>query len=90
MAGPDAACRRAVAAGERGATRIADRVVAKIASQAAREALAELPAGRACRRTPRSSCATDRARRRASSLELGYPSDIGGQCARCVVMSPSG
>ena len=33
-------------AGERGATRIADRVVAKIAAQAAREALAGVPPGR--------------------------------------------
>ncbi len=39
----------AVEAAERGATRIADRVVAKIAAQAAREALNPLPAGR---RTP--------------------------------------
>lgn len=43
----------AVPPGERGATRIADRVVAKIATQAAREALAGLPRTR-YRRTPRS------------------------------------
>jgi uncharacterized alkaline shock family protein YloU len=79
-----------VAARERGATRIADRVVAKIASQAAREALPPLPAdavpphatvvvrrqstGGGADGTP-----THSARVRVS-LELGYPSDIGAQC----------
>jgi uncharacterized alkaline shock family protein YloU len=51
--------------GERGATRIADRVVAKIASQAAREAVGTLPPG------------ADHVR---VQLELGYPCDIGARC----------
>ncbi|WP_405766548.1 hypothetical protein [Streptomyces sp. NBC_01538] len=65
--------------GERGATRIADRVLAKIASQAAREALAELPPDAV---PPHATVVVhhDRARVRVS-LELPYPSDIGGQCA---------
>ncbi|UUU21044.1 Asp23/Gls24 family envelope stress response protein [Streptomyces sp. DSM 40750] len=82
---------KAVAPGERGATRIADRVVAKIASQAAREAL-ESPTPDAApphatvvvrpHARPRSSegTPTETARIRVS-LELPYPSDIGGQCA---------
>lgn len=65
--------------GERGATRIADRVVAKIAAQAAREALAGLPPDAV---PPHATVVVhhDRARVRVS-LELPYPSDIGGQCA---------
>ncbi|OXY99516.1 hypothetical protein [Streptomyces diastatochromogenes] len=77
--------------GERGATRIADRVVAKIAAQAAREALAPLPAGAAPPHATvvvhphsrlRSSGGTpiDTARVRVV-LELGYPCDIGARCA---------
>ncbi|MEW2118239.1 hypothetical protein AB0945_24215 [Streptomyces sp. NPDC005474] len=64
---------------ERGATRIADRVLSKIASQAAREALAELPPDAV---PPHATVVVhhDRARVRVS-LELPYPSDIGGQCA---------
>ncbi|GAA1368244.1 Asp23/Gls24 family envelope stress response protein [Streptomyces beijiangensis] len=68
-----------VAPADRGATRIADRVVSKIAAQAAREALdGAVPDGGA---PPRASVTVqdDRARVRVS-LELGYPSDIGGQC----------
>ncbi|MGW2227524.1 hypothetical protein [Streptomyces formicae] len=67
-----------VAPGERGATRIADRVVAKIAARAAREALAAVPADGA---PPHAtvSVSHDTARVRIS-LELDYPSDIGGQC----------
>ncbi|MFF4184340.1 iron-sulfur cluster assembly protein [Streptomyces sp. NPDC001691] len=63
---------------ERGATRIADRVVAKIAAQAAREALDGIPEGGA----PPHAAVTvhqDSARVRVS-VELGYPGDLGGQC----------
>lgn len=79
-------------AGGRGATRIVDRVVAKIAAMAAQETLRACPQrspltwGQASR--PRASV---RIRRSASGdpgevrvrlgLELGYPSDIGAQCA---------
>jgi uncharacterized alkaline shock family protein YloU len=79
-----------VAAAERGATRIADRVVAKIASRAAREALPPLPsdavpphatvvvrrqsAGGGADGTPTHSAQV------RVSLELGYPTDIGAQC----------
>ncbi|MFS8204572.1 hypothetical protein ACLVWQ_38600 [Streptomyces sp. CWNU-52B] len=68
----------AVAPGERGATRIADRVVAKIAAQAAREALVVLPPEAA---PPHATVVVrhDLARVRVS-LELDYPSDIGGRC----------
>ncbi|GHE10117.1 Asp23/Gls24 family envelope stress response protein [Streptomyces alanosinicus] len=74
--------------GERGATRIADRVVAKIAAQAAREALPPLPADAALPHTtvvvsrPRASgtAAPDTARV-SVHLELGYPCDIGTHCA---------
>lgn len=64
---------------ERGATLIADRVVAKVASQAAREALGELPEGAS---TPHANVVVrhDTARVRVD-LELGYPSDIGARCA---------
>ncbi|MFF4351844.1 Asp23/Gls24 family envelope stress response protein [Streptomyces sp. NPDC001530] len=67
-----------VAAAERGATRIADRVVAKIAAQAAREALVTLPPDAM---PPHASVVVhhDSARVRVS-VELDYPSDIGGQC----------
>ncbi|MEU6664173.1 Asp23/Gls24 family envelope stress response protein [Streptomyces sp. NPDC046821] len=81
-----------VAPAERGATRIADRVVAKIAAQAAREALPAVPADRA---RPHATVAVlsrsiDTARpdgtpvaaaRVRISLELDYPVDIGAQCA---------
>ncbi|MVO86829.1 hypothetical protein GPA10_19215 [Streptomyces sp. p1417] len=67
-----------VAPGERGATRIADRVVAKIAARAAREALPALPTEAA---PPH---ATVGVRQNSAhvrvSLELDYPSDIGRQC----------
>jgi uncharacterized alkaline shock family protein YloU len=70
--------RGSVAAAERGATTIADRVVAKIAARAAREALDEVPEGGA---PPRATVTVhhDVARVRVT-LELDYPSDIGGQC----------
>jgi uncharacterized alkaline shock family protein YloU len=68
----------AVEAAERGATRIADRVVAKIAAQAAREALGPLPPDAA---PPHATVVVhhDSARVRVH-LELDYPSDIGGRC----------
>ncbi|MER5914748.1 hypothetical protein ABT124_30835 [Streptomyces sp. NPDC001982] len=65
--------------GERGATRIADRVVAKVAAQAAREVLGLLPEEAAL---PHATVVThhDTARVRVH-LELDYPSDIGARCA---------
>ncbi|MEU5422786.1 Asp23/Gls24 family envelope stress response protein [Streptomyces sp. NPDC001407] len=73
-------------AAERGATHIADRVVAKIASQAAREALRGTEPGAGDpegedRRPPYATVAVrdDSARVRVS-VELGYPSDIRAQC----------
>ncbi|MEU0964139.1 hypothetical protein ABZ357_01380 [Streptomyces sp. NPDC005917] len=69
----------AVAPGERGAIRIADRVVAKIAAQAAREVVGPLPKDAV---PPHATVAVshDTARVRVH-LELGYPSDIGARCA---------
>jgi uncharacterized alkaline shock family protein YloU len=81
-----------VAPGERGATRIADRVVAKIAAQAAREAVGPLPEDAA---PPHATvvvrpASTESARTRGTAtasarirvhLELDYPTDIGGRCA---------
>ncbi|MGW2559604.1 hypothetical protein ACWCXB_10245 [Streptomyces sp. NPDC001514] len=69
---------KGIEAPERGATTIADRVVAKIAAQAAREALAHLPEGG---EAPHATVTVhhDHARVRIS-LELEYPSDIGEQC----------
>lgn len=78
---------------ERGATRIADRVVAKIASQAAREVLRGMPRAdlvpgerlprsaasvRPPGRTPGSGPGTARVR---LYLELGYPADLREVCA---------
>ncbi|MGX1884109.1 hypothetical protein [Streptomyces sp. NPDC055287] len=67
-----------IEAAGRGATRIADRVVAKIAAQSAREALGKVPEGG---KAPHATVTVhhDRARVRIV-LELGYPCDIGGQC----------
>ncbi|MFF9816515.1 Asp23/Gls24 family envelope stress response protein [Streptomyces sp. NPDC014006] len=91
----------------RGATTVADRVVAKIASRVAREALSRfhesaghVPPGR---RTPHVTTSVRRAPERRTAgrdgesaagrpaalgearlhitVELGYPSDIGAQCA---------
>ncbi|MFD7237972.1 hypothetical protein ACFWAT_22035 [Streptomyces syringium] len=64
---------------ERGATHIADRVVAKIASQAAREALSAAAAD--AHAPPHASVVVrdDSARVRVF-VELGYPCDIGAQC----------
>lgn len=65
--------------GERGATRIADRVVAKIAAQAAREALPPLPADAAA---PHATVVVHQGTARLRvHLELGYPCDIGAHCA---------
>ncbi|GAA3307083.1 hypothetical protein GCM10020295_65000 [Streptomyces cinereospinus] len=81
-----------VPAGERGRTTIADRVVAKVAAQAAGEALGRLRGTRPAR-APRSSSApqaagpgapgrpVDTARVRVH-LELDYPGDIGSRCGR--------
>ncbi|AYG83684.1 hypothetical protein DWB77_05882 [Streptomyces hundungensis] len=63
---------------ERGATRIADRVVAKIAARAAREALDHVPENGA---PPRASVTVHHDSARVHvSVELGYPGDLGGQC----------
>ena len=103
----EADLRPGIPRGERGAITIADRVVAKIASRVAREALSRftesvghVPPGR---RTPRVTTSVRRAPERQSAgrdgesaagrqaaigearlriaVELGYPSDIGAQCA---------
>jgi uncharacterized alkaline shock family protein YloU len=65
--------------GLRGATRIADRVVAEIASPAAREAVGELPPDTA---PPHADVVVhhDLARVRVP-LGLGCPCDIGARCA---------
>jgi uncharacterized alkaline shock family protein YloU len=69
-----------VPAAERGETRFADRVVARIAAQGAREALQFLPADAV------PPYATVNLHQDAGTvrvdvgLELAYPSDIGGQC----------
>jgi uncharacterized alkaline shock family protein YloU len=81
-----------VPAGDRGALRIADRVVAKIASQAAREATGKLPEAAA---TPHANVVVlPHSRLRSSGgtpmetarvriqLELDYPTDIGARCAQ--------
>ncbi|MEU8888422.1 hypothetical protein [Streptomyces sp. NPDC048442] len=71
--------RAVVPAAERGATRIADRVVAKIAARAAREVLDAPPEGG---RAPHAEVTVHGPAARVwIGLELGYPSDIGGQCA---------
>ncbi|QYX78595.1 Asp23/Gls24 family envelope stress response protein [Streptomyces akebiae] len=99
--------RPGVPRGERGATAVTDRVVAKIAARVAREALSRFTesAGRVPpgHRTPQVTTAVRRAPERTSAgrdaesaagrqavlgearmritVELGYPSDIGAQCA---------
>ncbi|WP_086772466.1 Asp23/Gls24 family envelope stress response protein [Streptomyces bobili] len=80
----------AVPPGERGATRIADRVVAKIAAQAAREAVGPLPPDaarphatvvvRPHSRPPSSGGTPVDAAHIRVHLELGYPTDIGPRC----------
>ncbi|MFI9200997.1 Asp23/Gls24 family envelope stress response protein [Streptomyces sp. NPDC053048] len=70
---------RAVEPAERGATRIADRVVAKIAAQAAREALGEPSA--TDHEPPHASVTVhDGSARIGVWVELGYPTDIGARC----------
>lgn len=66
---------------DRGSTRIADRVVAKIASWVAREALAGPDTGGPAA-APHATVTVhhDVARVRVS-VELPYPADLGGQCA---------
>ncbi|MFF9510956.1 Asp23/Gls24 family envelope stress response protein [Streptomyces sp. NPDC014724] len=103
----DADRRSGIPAGERGAIAVADRVVAKIASHVAREALgrftesaSHVPPGRQMPRATASvrlapeqddvgrgrvpaesrSVVLGEARMRIA-VELGYPSDIGAQCA---------
>ncbi|MFG3344615.1 Asp23/Gls24 family envelope stress response protein [Streptomyces sp. NPDC048018] len=67
-----------VGAATRGATTIADRVVAKIAAQAAREALDALPKEGSA---PHATVVVHRdVARVAVTLELDYPADIGRQC----------
>ncbi|MFD3488117.1 MULTISPECIES: hypothetical protein [unclassified Streptomyces] len=67
-----------VTAPERGATTIADRVVAKIAAQAAREALGGVPEGGAA---PHAGVLVNHGVARVRiGVELDYPSDIGAQC----------
>ncbi len=82
-----------VPAAERGATRITDRVIGKIASRAAREALDAVPevsrAPRGLYRDPRATATVHRppdgdgsngeARVRVA-IELPYPCDIGARC----------
>ncbi|MFI8234425.1 Asp23/Gls24 family envelope stress response protein [Streptomyces sp. NPDC085900] len=71
--------RGAVAPGERGATRITDRVVAKIAAQAARERLGDQSKGTA---SPHATVVVHHGTVRVRlHLELDYPCDIGARCA---------
>jgi uncharacterized alkaline shock family protein YloU len=67
------------AAGERGSLRIADRVVAKIASRAAREALADAPRAEHVPSDAKPGATVVVRRGKAYvrlSVELGYPNDI--------------
>ncbi|MFE3162397.1 hypothetical protein [Streptomyces sp. NPDC059224] len=65
--------------GDRGAVRIADRVVAKIAAQAAREVLGPLPKDAV---PPHATVVVHHGTARVRvHLELDYPSDIGARCA---------
>ncbi|EKX64298.1 Asp23/Gls24 family envelope stress response protein [Streptomyces ipomoeae] len=99
--------RPGIASGQRGAIAVADRVVAKIASHVAREALSRFPESVGHvppgGRTPRVTTSVRRAPERQTAgrdgesaagrqaalgearlritVELGYPSDIGAQCA---------
>ena len=67
-----------VAPGERGALRIADRVVAKIASRAALEAVGTLPPDAA---PPHATVVVHHGSARVRvQAELDYPGDIGGRC----------
>lgn len=69
-----------------GTTTVLERVVAKVAVQAAREALRTAPAASkvppGARYWPRASASVRESAARVRVLvELGYPSDIGAQCA---------
>ncbi|MFF2527067.1 Asp23/Gls24 family envelope stress response protein [Streptomyces liangshanensis] len=67
-----------VVAAERGVTTIADRVVAKIAARAAREALDRVPEGG---EAPHASVTLHHGAARVRvGVELDYPSDIGARC----------
>ncbi|HET9379460.1 MAG TPA: Asp23/Gls24 family envelope stress response protein [Streptomyces sp.] len=76
----------AVPPGERGATRIADRVVAKVASRAAREALGAPPPdgsppyATVSVRSRAGDGPAGRAARVRVHVELAYPCDIGARC----------
>ncbi|MER6998375.1 hypothetical protein [Streptomyces sp. NPDC000410] len=75
---PVAALPVPIPAAERGATTIADRVVAKIATRAAREALEHVPEGGA---EPHAAVTVHHGHVRVRvGLELDYPCDIGAQC----------
>ncbi|MEE4541412.1 Asp23/Gls24 family envelope stress response protein [Streptomyces sp. V4-01] len=72
-------------AGERGSLRVSDRVIAKIAAQAAGEVLVESPGAELVPKdaTPHASVAVRRNHARLRlTLELGYPVDIGAVCGR--------
>ena len=71
---------------QRGSTTVVERVVAKVAVQAAREALRSTPAALQVppgpAHWPRAAARVrDGVARVRILLELGYPSDIGAQCA---------
>ncbi|MER7055870.1 MULTISPECIES: hypothetical protein [unclassified Streptomyces] len=72
--------RAVVPPGERGATRIADRVVAKVAARAAREAVGPLHP-EAARPYATVVVHHDTAHVRIH-LELDYPCDVGARCGR--------
>lgn len=68
---------------ERGSLRLADRVLAKIASQAAREALADAPGREYVPRGARPQAGVSVHREQVYvrlSVELGYPVDIAAVC----------
>ena len=68
-----------VAPGERGATRIADRVVSKIAAQAARETLSDQSEDTS---PPHATVVVHHAAAHVRiHIELDYPCDIGARCA---------
>ncbi|MER7897925.1 hypothetical protein ABTX62_17905 [Streptomyces sp. NPDC096046] len=70
--------RTVVPPGERGATRIADRVVAKIASQAAHEAVGTLPPD--ADRPSASVVVHHEVAHVRVHIDLDYPCDIGARC----------
>ncbi|MEC3993356.1 Asp23/Gls24 family envelope stress response protein [Actinacidiphila sp. DG2A-62] len=72
-------------AAERGSLRIADRVIAKIAAQAAGEVLGDAPGADLVPRdaTPHATVSVRKnSARLRLTLELGYPTDIGAVCGR--------